>query len=60
MSKLAPFLGRDVTERVFLKRFTELCTSPIFFVRKVCAAHFGEFCSVVGKDAFENTLVSSC
>lgn len=58
MSKLAQFLGRDVMERVFLKRFTELCVSPTFYIRKICATNFGEFCNVVGTSAFENTLVS--
>lgn len=57
MSKLAQHLGRDVMERVFLKRFTELCVSPMFCVRKICAGNFGEFCSVIGKEALENTLV---
>ncbi|KAG5900679.1 hypothetical protein JTB14_005944 [Gonioctena quinquepunctata] len=57
MSKLAPLLGRDITERVFLKRFIDLCASPMFYVRKVCAAHFGEFGAVLGKDAFENILL---
>ncbi|CAH1106535.1 unnamed protein product [Psylliodes chrysocephalus] len=57
MSKLAPLLGRDVTERVFLGRFTELCSSPMFYIRKVCAAHFGNFCAVVGKDAVEKVLL---
>ncbi|CAH1973182.1 unnamed protein product [Acanthoscelides obtectus] len=58
MSKLGPHLGRDITERVFLERFTELCTSPIFFVRKMCADHFGHFCTAIGKEAFEESLVS--
>lgn len=58
MSKLAKHLGRDVMERIFLKRFTELCTSPMFCIRKICAGNLGEFCSVIGKDALENILVS--
>ncbi|CAH1973184.1 unnamed protein product [Acanthoscelides obtectus] len=57
MSKLGPHLGRDITERVFLERFTELCTSPIFFVRKMCADHFGHFCTAIGKEAFEESLL---
>nr|XP_023018479.1 serine/threonine-protein phosphatase 4 regulatory subunit 1-like isoform X3 [Leptinotarsa decemlineata] len=57
MSKLAPLLGRDITERVFLKRFIDLCSSPMFYMRKICAAHFGDFCAVVGKDSFENILL---
>lgn len=57
MSKLAQHVGRDVMERIFLKRFTELCTSHMLCVRKICAGNFGEFCSVIGKEALENTLV---
>ncbi|VEN44895.1 unnamed protein product [Callosobruchus maculatus] len=57
MSKLGPHLGKDITERVFLKRFTESCTSPIFLVRKMCADHFGHFCTAIGKEAFEESLL---
>lgn len=57
MSRMAPLLGRDVTERVFLKRFAELCSSSMFYTRKVCAARMGDFCVVVGKDLFETILV---
>ncbi|CAG9856795.1 unnamed protein product [Phyllotreta striolata] len=57
MSKLAPLLGRDVTERVFLGRFIELCSSPTFHIRKICAAHFGYFAAVVSKEVVEKILV---
>lgn len=57
MGKLAPHLGRDVMERVFLKRFTELCASPMLMLRKLCAGNFGDFCFVVGKESLEKTLV---
>ncbi|CAH0547331.1 unnamed protein product [Brassicogethes aeneus] len=57
MCKLAPLLGRDVTERVFLKRFAELCIHQQFLVRKVCSSHIGDFCAVVGKDAIEKILL---
>ncbi|KAJ8940759.1 hypothetical protein NQ318_009671 [Aromia moschata] len=57
MGKLASLLGRDVTERIFLKRFSELCASHMFYIRKVCAAHFGEFSAVVGKETFEKVLL---
>ena len=59
MSKMAPLIGRSSTERLFLGRFAALCTDPVFYVRKVCAANFGEFCAVVGTDATENVLVST-
>ena len=59
MSKMAPLLGRDVTERVFLKRFSQLCASNMFYTRKVCASHIGDFCAVVGKEQFEKVLVST-
>ena len=35
MSKMAPLLGQDMTEREFLPRFCEMCTDPLFHVRKV-------------------------
>jgi len=35
MSKMAPLLGREMTERVFLERFCEMCCDPLFHVRKV-------------------------
>lgn len=57
MSRIAPLLGRDVTERVFLRRFSQLCTSNMFYARKVCASHIGDFCAVVGKEEFERVLV---
>jgi hypothetical protein len=36
MSKMAPLLGKEMTDRVFLNRFCEMCTDPLFHVRKVC------------------------
>lgn len=57
MSRLAHFLGRDVTERVFLQRFLQLCSSSMFYIRKMCAASFGDFCAVVGTEAYEYNLV---
>ncbi|XP_072393509.1 serine/threonine-protein phosphatase 4 regulatory subunit 1-like isoform X1 [Diabrotica undecimpunctata] len=57
MSKLAPLLGRDVTERVFLGRFIDLCSSPIFHIRTVCAAYFGNFSAVISHDSVEKILV---
>lgn len=32
---MAPLVGKDVTERMFLPRFAEMCTDPLFHVRKV-------------------------
>ncbi|XP_056647680.1 serine/threonine-protein phosphatase 4 regulatory subunit 1-like isoform X2 [Diorhabda sublineata] len=57
MSKLAPLLGRDVTERVFLGRFAELCSSSKSYIRKVCAAYFGHFCAVVSRESVEKILL---
>ncbi|XP_076112175.1 serine/threonine-protein phosphatase 4 regulatory subunit 1-like isoform X6 [Mytilus galloprovincialis] len=57
MSKMSQLLGRDMTERLFLSRFCEMCTDPLFHVRKVCAANFGDFCTVVGQDNTERELV---
>ena len=55
---MAPLVGKDITERMFMPRFAELCTDAHFHVRKVCAANFGDLCSVVGQDNTEEYLVS--
>ena len=38
-------------------RFATLCTDPLFHVRKVCAANFGDFSGVVGAEATEKVLL---
>ena len=35
MSKMAPMVGRDITEQHFMPRFLEMCTDALFHVRKV-------------------------
>ncbi|XP_045192061.2 serine/threonine-protein phosphatase 4 regulatory subunit 1-like isoform X1 [Mercenaria mercenaria] len=57
MSKMAPLLGKEMTDRVFLNRFCEMCTDPLFHVRKVCAANFGDFCAVVSQTSAEQKLL---
>lgn len=59
MCKMAPMVGKDITERLILPRFCEMCCDcRMFHVRKVCAANFGDICSVVGQQATEEMLVS--
>jgi serine/threonine-protein phosphatase 4 regulatory subunit 1 len=58
MSKMAPLIGRSSTERLFLARFSASCSDPAFYVRKACAASFGEFCAVIGTESTESVLVS--
>ncbi|XP_036445741.1 LOW QUALITY PROTEIN: serine/threonine-protein phosphatase 4 regulatory subunit 1 [Colossoma macropomum] len=56
--KMAPMVGKDITERLFLPRFCEMCCDcRMFHVRKVCAANFGDICSVVGGEATEGLLL---
>uniref|UniRef100_A0A8C9RI83 Serine/threonine-protein phosphatase 4 regulatory subunit 1 n=1 Tax=Scleropages formosus TaxID=113540 RepID=A0A8C9RI83_SCLFO len=56
--KMAPMVGKDITERLFLPRFCEMCCDcRMFHVRKVCAANFGDMCSVVGGEATEELLL---
>nr|XP_015208909.1 PREDICTED: serine/threonine-protein phosphatase 4 regulatory subunit 1 [Lepisosteus oculatus] len=56
--KMAPMVGKDITERLFLPRFCEMCCDcRMFHVRKVCAANFGDICSVVGREATEELLL---
>ncbi|XP_060056671.1 serine/threonine-protein phosphatase 4 regulatory subunit 1 isoform X1 [Erinaceus europaeus] len=59
MCKMAPMVGKDITERLILPRFCEMCCDcRMFHVRKVCAANFGDICSVVGQQATEEMLLS--
>lgn len=58
MCKMALMVGKDITERLILPRFCEMCCDcRMFHVRKVCAANFGDICSVVGQDATEKMLL---
>uniref|UniRef100_A0A8C2B833 Putative WW-binding domain-containing protein n=1 Tax=Cyprinus carpio TaxID=7962 RepID=A0A8C2B833_CYPCA len=57
MCKLVTMLSKDTVEHLLLLRFCELCSDvKLFQVRKVCAANFGEFCSIVGQEATEKLL----
>ncbi|XP_016114517.1 serine/threonine-protein phosphatase 4 regulatory subunit 1-like [Sinocyclocheilus grahami] len=40
-----------------LPRFFQLCSDNVWGVRKVCAANFGDVCSVVGGEATEELLL---
>lgn len=57
MGKMVSWLGKDVTERVFLDRFTQLCTDTLVLIRKTCALHVSVFASVISKEAFKRALV---
>ncbi|XP_056129432.1 serine/threonine-protein phosphatase 4 regulatory subunit 1 isoform X2 [Lampris incognitus] len=58
MCKLVTMLSKDTVEHLLLLRFCELCSDArLFQVRKVCAANFGEFCSIVGQEATEKLLM---
>ena len=46
-----------VANEKFHCRFATLCTDPLFHVRKVCAANFGDFSGVVGAEATEKVLL---
>lgn len=57
LSKMAPLIGKEMVESLFLERFASLCVDPLFHVRKVCASNFGEFSTVVGSDITETVLL---
>jgi serine/threonine-protein phosphatase 4 regulatory subunit 1 len=57
MSRLAIIVGKDVTERLLLPRFAEMCTDALFHVRKACASNFGEMCKIVGQENTETYLL---
>jgi serine/threonine-protein phosphatase 4 regulatory subunit 1 len=55
---MPPMVGKDITEHLILPRFFEMCCDcRAFHVRKVCAANFGDICSVVGQQATEEVLL---
>ena len=60
LSKMAPLIGKEMVEALFLERFASLCADPLFHVRKLCAANFGDFSSVVGSEPTETVLVRFC
>ncbi|XP_051879273.1 serine/threonine-protein phosphatase 4 regulatory subunit 1 isoform X1 [Pristis pectinata] len=58
MCKMAPMVGKAITERYILHRFCEMCCDcRMFHVRKVCAANIGDISSVVGREATEELLL---
>lgn len=57
MCKMAPLLGREMTECLFLAHFTQMCIDPLFHVRQICACNFGEMCAVVGGESTEYNLL---
>jgi len=57
LSKMAPLIGQELSEKLFLQRFADLSGDPLFHVRKVCAANFGDFSGVVGSEATERVLL---
>lgn len=56
MTKMAPYIGKETTAALFLPRFVSLCQDSSFHIRKVCAANFGDFCSIVGQECTEDNL----
>jgi len=57
VSKIVRFLGKTVTEKVFLQHFSRLCSDVSFQVRRACASNFGEISSVVGQELTERVLL---
>ncbi|XP_060832618.1 serine/threonine-protein phosphatase 4 regulatory subunit 1-like isoform X2 [Bombus pascuorum] len=49
MCKMAPLIGKELTEKIFLDRYIALCEDKEFYTRKFCASHLGELCAAVGR-----------
>ncbi|XP_067128525.1 serine/threonine-protein phosphatase 4 regulatory subunit 1-like isoform X2 [Centruroides vittatus] len=58
LCKMAPILGKEITEHHFLHCFRNLCSDGSFHARKICASNFGEFCAVVGQETTIDYLLS--
>ncbi|KAG5323239.1 PP4R1 phosphatase, partial [Acromyrmex heyeri] len=57
MCRLAPLIGTELTEKVFLPRYLDLCEDNDMMVRRICATHFGEMCIAVGKEKLYSKLI---
>ncbi|XP_044014791.1 serine/threonine-protein phosphatase 4 regulatory subunit 1-like isoform X2 [Aphidius gifuensis] len=57
MSKVASLLEPATAEKLFLRRYLSLCRDGNFFIRKLCALHFGEFSVALPKDTVYNKLL---
>ncbi|XP_008556160.1 serine/threonine-protein phosphatase 4 regulatory subunit 1 isoform X3 [Microplitis demolitor] len=57
MSKVASILEPQTAERLFLQRYLSLCTDINFFIRKLCAIHFGEFSTAMSKETMYDILL---
>jgi hypothetical protein len=58
MCRLAPLIGSKLAEKLFLKRYLELCEDNDMMVRRTCVTHFGEMCIAVGREMLFCKLVS--
>ena len=58
MGKIAPWVGSDITERLFVPLLVQLSVNPEFIIRLTCTTIFGEICTVVGTQIAETKLVS--
>lgn len=47
MTKITTLVGADITERLFLDRFGQLCSDPLFHIRKVCTQLLVQYISFV-------------
>ena len=57
MTKVNPYIGDEVTEKLFLDRFLELCKCEAVFVRRVCASIMGYFFTIMSNETIYNKLV---
>lgn len=57
ISRMAPILGRPLTEEFFLVRLADLCADTSSHIRKICAGNFGEFTAVCGTNITEAVLL---
>ncbi|XP_044587889.1 serine/threonine-protein phosphatase 4 regulatory subunit 1-like isoform X4 [Cotesia glomerata] len=57
MSKVASLLDPETAEKLFLERYLSLCTDVNFFIRKLCAIHFGEFSTSMTKETMYEKML---
>ncbi|XP_033331828.2 serine/threonine-protein phosphatase 4 regulatory subunit 1 isoform X2 [Megalopta genalis] len=49
MIDIAPLIGKEATEKLFLRRYVALCKDEEFCIRRITILRFPEICSLVSK-----------
>ncbi|CAF0779211.1 unnamed protein product [Didymodactylos carnosus] len=58
MSRLAPYVGSDLTLKYFVPAVVQLCSTIAFQTRKTCTTAIGDFATIIPPSAVDEHLVN--